>query len=315
MPTCPVCHGQYALIELQCSGYTPTGKEKPTDLYGKRCCCPRCQEDIYGWREKDKKESPLKKLGKLSPLVLPLVALVLGVTGNQPHWVGGLLAIVLSLVAFVILKNKAPAFRIANWAKPFQSGFGISLELIELGAFFVGLGMGMVTLIMMKYWILPPQEPGFMEKLIASIVYSLFFVLITLALTGMMVNAEVRALDGIMPQPVFTNTARLLNIVLKSARQQLGLDAEPTIENIERTADAGIQVVISLRRTESTTEKTGTASVSINRPAGTLTATRTKEARISESDEKGTVARWAITADMWGRIRAIDVRDWWTFVK
>jgi hypothetical protein len=321
VPTCPVCQGQYALSELRCSdgAVPPTGKNE--ELFGRPCHCPRCQQDIYSWRKKDEAGEGLDRvkaiLGTTYPLVMTLAALVLWMAGSHPHWVGSLLAVVLSLVPFLVLKNKAPDFRTQKWARPFLAHPGPSLELIELGSFVVGLGVGLVTLILMKYWILPPAEPDFLQKLAAALAYALFFVLITIALTGMMVNAQIRKLDKVMPQPVFTNADRLLRIALESARQQLGLDdADPlTVEGTRRTDVAGIEVVFSLKRRSKTAEKTLEKTVSRRREGRESETVRTEEETVTEKDERGGVARWAVTADMWGRVRSIEVRDWWSFVE
>lgn len=321
MPTCPVCQGQYALSELHCSDGPVPPTSKHDDLFGRPCHCPRCQQDIYSWQKKEEAgEGPDRVkviLGRTYPLVTTLAALVLWIAGLAPHWVGSLLAVVLSLVPFLLLRNKAPDFRIKKWAKPFQTHPGPSLELIELGSFVVGLAVGLVTLILMKYWILPPAEPEFLEKLATSLAYALFFILITVALTGMMVNAQIRKLDKVMPQPVFTNADRLLRIVIRSAREQLDLyDHDPlTIESTERTDEGGIKAVISRRRKQTSIERTGSAAVSFKRPSDEITAVRKAEAKITEKDEVGSIARWAVTADMWGRIRSIEVRDWWSFVE
>jgi hypothetical protein len=237
--------------------------------------------------------------------------------GQHPHWVGSLLAIILSFVPFYIIRNNTRAYRIAKWARPFKAKPGLSLETVELGSFIVGLAMGLVTLILMRYWILPPAEPAFVEKLLTSLTYSLFFVLITIAFTGMMVNAQIRELDRTMPQPIFTNTARLLHIVLQSATQQLNLQGAPTVESVERTDDVGVRVVLSLRRkvteAEKTHETSETTEENIKEPQ--VSTKLKKEEKNTEKDEKESVARWAIKADMWGRIRSIDVQDWWTFVQ
>lgn len=321
MPTCPICHGQYVESEL----LSPAGRriadvDALRPLSGQSLLCPRCKMDIYSWRQKKEQEKGAKKvisvLKRSYPFIIPLLALVLWIAGAHPHWVGSLLAVVLCAVGFLVLGNKASDFRIAKWARPFMAKPGLALETIELGAFFIGLALGLVTLILMRYWIMPPADPSFLAKLVTSLTYSLFFVFITIAFTGMMVNAQVRELDRIMPQPIFTNTARLLKIVMESARGQLNLEGGHTVESVERTGDAGLQVVVSLKRKVSTSEKTRETTVPRKRQdGGTETSKKTEdEEKITEKDEQGSIARWAVKADKWGRIRSIDVRDWWTFV-
>jgi len=322
MPTCPVCHGQYAESEL-----LGRSKRRVADvdalrpLSGRTLLCPRCQSDIYSWRKKEEQERDADKiksmLSRFYPLIIPLLALVLWFAGRHPHLVGSLLAIILSVVPFLIMKNNAPAYRIAKWARPLKAKPGLSLETVELGTFIIGLAMALVTLVLMEFWDLPSSRPAFVEKLVTSLVYSLSFVLITIALTGMMINAQIRELDKTRPQPIFTDTARLLEIALKSATEQLDLQDTPTVESVERTDDAGIRVVVSLRRKVTEAEKKYeiTETTEKNSKEPEVSSKRKKEEKIAEKDEKGSVARWAIKADMWGRIRSIDVRDWWTFVQ
>ncbi len=322
MPTCPVCHGHYALTELTCPRRSATEADTVKTLAGRVCLCPRCQTDIYSWRSESEDQAGEGAISgqigavlrRVYPLLMAFLALLLGIAGQHPHWVGSLLAVVLSAVAFLVLRNKASEFRIASWARPFKAEPGLSLVALELGSFVVGLAVGLVALVLIKYWILPPALPTFMEKLITSLAYSLFFVLITVALTALMVNNQIRKLDRFMPQPVFTNTRRMLDIVIRSAKEQMGLDAELNIEGVRRTGDAGIQVVVSLARRAMTTEKTSETMVLRQRQGGASQTSRVEEEKVTQKDGKGNVARWVIRADMWARIRSIDVRDWWTFV-
>lgn len=314
MPTCPVCNGQYAesdLLGLDKEKIADVDAQRP--LLGKVLLCPRCETDVCSWQLAKEKIGPIVK--RPYPLVLPLLSFVQGaLTGWQPHVIGIVLAIILSSVVFLMLQNQAGAFRIARWAGSFKARPGPSLEMVELGTFVIGLAAALAAIILMKYWILPPAEPDFIEKLLTSLIYSLAFILITVAFTLMLVSSQVHKLDQIVPQPVFTNTDRLLRIVMRSAREQLNLQGEPAIENVERTGDAGLRVVVSLKRKVTTTERKGEAKLTIKKPADEL-ETVIEEAKITEQDEKGSIARWEIKADMWGRIRSIDVSDWWAFVK
>ncbi len=315
MPTCPVCHGQYAEADLLGSGRKKNNTpEAPDTLPGKVRLCPRCETDIYSWRPHIAAIRPLTE--RPYPLIVPLLSIVQGaLTGWQPHLIGVILAVIISAIVFFSLANHAKTFRISKWARPFNDNPGPSIETVELGSFLVGLGLGLVAIVLMVYWTLPPAESNFLEQLFTSLIYSFAFTCLTLAFTLMLVNGQIRELDHIMPQPVFTNSDRLLKIVLKSAREQLNLQDAPTIENIERTQDAGLRAILSLKRKVTTTERKGEAKVSIKRQADELEASRTEEAKITEQDEKVSIARWEIKADMWGRIRSIDLSDWWSFVE
>jgi len=287
MPTCPVCHGQYAEAEL----LGPDGKkiaaiETPDTLRGKVRLCPRCETDIYSWKPQKPQQVDIRPLAERPyPLIVPLLSIVQGaLTGWQPHPIGVILAVILSAIVFFSLANHAKTFRISKWARPFNDNPGLSIEMVELGSFLIGLGLVLVAIALMVYWTWPPAEPSFAEKLLTSLVYSLASTCLTLAFTLMLVNGQVRDLDRIMPQPVFTNTDRLLGIVLESVRKQLNLKETPQVENIQRTKDAGIQIIVGLKQP------------------------------LEKSDKEG-VVHWKIKADKWGRIRSIDVSDWWSFVE
>jgi hypothetical protein len=127
-----------------------TAADTTQTLSGKVCYCPRCQTDIYSWRQKEEQEIA-SVLKRSYPFIIPLLALVLWIAGAHPHWVGSLLAVVLCLVGFLVLGNKARDFRIAKWARPFMAKPGLALEAIELGAFFIGLAIGLVTLILVPF--------------------------------------------------------------------------------------------------------------------------------------------------------------------
>jgi len=316
MPTCPVCRGQYTLPELDCPSYELAPGDTEESLWGQICCCPRCRTDIYGWRQKEKGIEKIQRVLKgLCIFLIPVLAIVLAMFDLHPHWLGSVAAIIFSAAVFWGLKDKTRAFRIDKWARQFKARPGLSLEAIQGVGFAVALAMGLVTIVLMVYWILPPSDPEFWKELVTSLPYGLSFIFLAVALAGVIVEGEIRRLDKVMPQPIFTHTARLLDIVMRSARAQLDLEGDSTTEDVRRTEDAGIQVVLSVKRKVTTTERKGEAIVSLKSAAEKRETSRQEEVKITEKDEVGSTGRWEVKADMWGRIRSIAVRDWWTFVE
>ncbi len=280
MPTCQTCRGEYTEHTWLC----PECKAPfvPDTRGGGQVCsqcqqnsfdrrlCPRCQSDVRA-REKIRAEgNPIAR--NPVPYLPTLVALIGTVFQWPPHLLGSILAIALSLIAFFILSDKSPAFWLSGWEGEFKSKSGVSIVAIELGAFLAGLAMALLTIVLIKYWIQPPAAPGFFEKLIVSLTYSLSFVLFTVALTALLVNRQVMKFNRQVPQPVFVDSRRLLELVLDEVAKQLGLKNVPKVSRFERIGDVGIRVFARQR-------------------GG---------------------AEWEILADKWGRIRSLNpvVEEW-----
>ena len=260
MPTCPTCHGEY-------SEHTWLRPEKDaTD----RRLCPRCQSDVLGWERIRAQGNPVMR--SPLPYVPALVAVIGTVLQWPPHLLGSVLAIALSLVAFFVLSNKAPDFWLSAWANEFKAKPSVSLVMIELGAFLAGLAMALLTIVLIKYWIQPPATPAFPEKLTVSLTYSLSFVLFTVAFVALLLNRQVARLNRHVPQPIFVDSQRLLNLVLDEAQKELGTNRKLKMTRFERSGDVGIHLFAS----------------------------------------QGDGARWEIAADRWGRIRSLKpvVEEW-----
>lgn len=280
MPTCHTCRGEYTKHTWLCpeckAPFVPDARGE-----GQRChqcqhlsfdrrLCPRCGSDVRAWERVGAEGNPIAR--NPLPYLPALVALIGTVFQWPPHLLGSILAIALSLIAFFILSAKSPDFRLSGWEREFKSKPGASIVAIELGAFLVGLAMALLTIVLLKYWIQPPAEPGFLEKLIVSLTYSLSFVLFTIAVTALLIKRQVAKLNRQAPQPVFVDSQRLLKLVLEEAAKQLDLNTAPKMTRFERTGDAGIQVFARQR-------------------GG---------------------AEWEIRANKWGRVRSINpvVEEW-----
>lgn len=280
MPTCPTCRGEYTKHTWLC----PECKAPfvPDPRGGGQVCgqchknsfdrrlCPRCQSDVRVWEKVGAEGNPIVR--NPLPYLPTLVALIGMALQWPPHLLGSILAIALSLIVFFILSNKSSEFWLSGWESGFKSKPGVSIVTIELGAFLVGLVMALLTIVLVKYWIQPPAAPGFPEKFIVSLTYSLSFVLFTVAVSALLINKQVAKLNQRVPQPIFADSQRLLKLVLDEAAKQLGLNIELNVTRFERTADVGIEMFASQRN--------------------------------------GT--EWEIRADKWGQVRSLKpvVKEW-----
>lgn len=253
MPTCPTCRGEYTKRTWLCP---ECGKPfPPDDRSGGRVCplckkntldhrlCPRCKSDVREWEKVGAEGNPI--VASPLPYLPALVAFVGAVWQWPPHLLGSILAIALSLIVFFILSNKAPAFWLSAWEGEFKSKPGISIVIIELAAFLAGLALGLLTIVLLRYWIQPLAEPGFPQKLIVSLTYSLSFVLFTVAITALLLNKRVAKLNPRVPQPIFVDSRRLLRLVLDEAANQLGPKTKLKMTRFERTDDVGIHAFAS----------------------------------------------------------------------
>ena len=280
MPTCNTCRGEYSQHNWLCPeckalfvpddrGAGQVCEQCQKNTFDRRLC-PRCHSDVRVWEKVNVIAPPLAR----SPLpYAPMLIAVVGMVFQwPPHVLGSILAIGLSVIAFLILANKAPAFWLSAWEGEFRSHRSISIVTIELATFLAGLAMGLLTIVLRRYWIQPPAVPGFPEKLIVALTYSVSFVLFTVALCAALINRQVSTLARQMPQPIFTDSQRLLKLVLDEAAQQLGLNVELKMTRFERTGDVGIR---AFARQRSGTE-------------------------------------WQVQADKWGRIRSLTpvTKEW-----
>lgn len=280
MPTCHTCRGEYSQHTWLCpecnAPFAPDARgggqicsQCHNNSFDRRLC-PRCQTDVRAWEKVGAEGNPIVR----HPLpYLPLLVAFIGtILQWPPHLLGSILAIALSLIVLLLLSNKAADFWLSAWESEFKAKPGISIVTIELGTFLAGLAMALLTIVLVRYWIQSPAVPQFPEKLIVSLTYSLSFVLFTAALTALLVNKRTGKINSQVPQPIFVDSQRLLQLVLDEAARQLGLNAKLKMTRFERTGDVGIHLFA----------------------------------------DQGKDKRWAIRADKWGRIRSLQpvIEEW-----
>lgn len=225
----------------------------------------------------------------LSSFLLPVIAaLALNFTPVASERIAFPLALLLIFVNVALLYTlKDTLWRYELWARVSRTR-APQLALLSVGAFVLAVVFGLIIIFMMEshgvFAETQPAEAASTEgatRVISTLLLAMTFVNVTLSALAMAGHDYARWLNREMPQPLYAQERRLLNVIVDSLpaklKQTMGQDKriETTIVDLERTRDAGMMIKIS------TESKVGAGS--------SQTLLRQLQ-------------NWRIEADRWGRI-------------
>jgi hypothetical protein len=220
----------------------------------------------------------------LISVVLPVVATaVIDFTPVASKRIGMPLAILLILVNSALLYAlKDSLWQYDNLARVGR-GFRPSLTLLTVIAFVLALIFGLALVFMLEARKATP-EAGSTEglvRVITTILLAMTFVNVTLSAIFMAGHDYGSWLNREMPQPIYAQERRLLRVIEDSVRAKIqqvtGKDGpvEITIADLERTADAGVILMIN---------------------------TETEVKPDPEGEALRQLQTWRVEADRWGQI-------------
>jgi hypothetical protein len=190
----------------------------------------------------------------LISFVLPVVATaVIDFTPVASERIGIPLSILLIFVNFALLYALKDSLWQYDHLARVGRGFRPSLTLLTVIAFVLALAFGLALVFMLEARKATP-EAGSTEglvRVITTILLSMTFVNVTLSAIFMAGHDYGNWLDLEMPQPIYAQERRLLRVIEDSLgakiQQVTGKDGpvEITIADLERTADAGVILMIN----------------------------------------------------------------------
>ncbi|GIK41366.1 MAG: hypothetical protein BroJett011_51990 [Chloroflexota bacterium] len=160
------------------------------------------------------------------------------------------------------------------------------MALLGITAFVLALIFGLAIVFMLEARTATP-DAGPIEgvaRVITTILLAMTFVNVALSAMFMSAHDYSNWLNREMPQPIFAQESRLLGVIEDSLREKIqratskNKVVETTITDIERTADAGVILLIS---------------------------TETDADQVSEKEAFKQLQSWRIMANRWGRIQKL----------
>jgi hypothetical protein len=220
----------------------------------------------------------------LISFILPVLATsVIDFTPIASKRIGIPLAILLMFVNFALLYALKDSLWQYDHLARVGRGFRPSLALLTVIAFVLALVFGLALVFMLEARKATP-EAGSTEglvRVITTILLAMTFVNVTLSAIFMAGHDYGNWLNREMPQPIYAQERRLLRVIEDSVRAKIqqvtGKDGpvEITIADLERTADAGVILLVN---------------------------TETQVKPESAQEPLRQLQNWRVEADRWGQI-------------
>jgi len=219
------------------------------------------------------------------------------------HPVGNAVAILLAGMVFYTLYDRRYFLREMTWASEIYHVRIPSLFLIGTVSFLAGLVLMVIAVVLSR-----EESPQFSQKLLFALIYGLAYPCFTACFTLLALEPYLLELDESVPQPVFAQPDRLLEIVFQAAVQ----DARGKMEPSGTPLDPGNFEVVAASRNL------------IN--GGINMLLRECKPVVQPRENAYPVGRWieriwAVEADKWGRIRSLMPRPnqqhefWFPYLK
>jgi len=282
MPTCRTCYGEYQK---------------------KQSSCPRCESDVDVWKtaELSLPEYILYTIIGLGPsLVMALI--IWRAASLQPnslhHFIAGLLAVGLPILAFFSIFGQRHKIRELTWAQQvYKPRFRLHPALIGILALLATIVLWLVSYVLFKVWG-DPKVIKYYHKLIFALVYSLGHLCFTASATLLVLQRYLKTLDESVPPPLFVNTDRMVQVAVKTAFKILGTNVKSEgLQDLraDQKVTRRLEVMQTSRRDDD-----GGVRISVREYRGT---------RLEGDDFFGHPQwienTWIIEADRWARIQSL----------
>jgi hypothetical protein len=294
MPLCVSCRGEYWVPSTASSADSGLAQ-----MYGRPelppYICARCGQSNKRWHEWTTENGstrfsrfffhslPWGWLALISFALPVLAASVVDFTPVASERIGIPLAILLIFVNFALLYALKDSLWQYDHLVRIGRSFRPSLPLLTVITFVLALVFGLALVFMLEARKATP-EAGPTEglvRVITTILLALTFVDVTLSALFMAGHDYGNWLNREMPQPIYAQERRLLRVIEDSVRAKIqqvtGKDGpvEITIADLERTADAGVILLVN---------------------------TETQVKPESAQEPLRQLQNWRVEADRWGQI-------------
>jgi hypothetical protein len=291
--------GQETESRTPASNVSPLAASDLAQLYSRRevppFVCARCGQSNEAWHAWAGQSGlvrfsrffvhslPWGWLALISFLLPILAASVVDFTPVASERIGIPLAILLIFVNFALLYALKDSLWQYDHLARVGRGFRPSLALLTVITFVLALVFGLSLVFMLEARKATP-EAGSTEglvRVITTILLAMTFVDVTLSALFMAGHDYGNWLNREMPQPIYAQERRLLGVIEDSVRAKIqqvtGKDGpvEITIADMERTADAGVILIVN---------------------------TETQVKPESAQEPLRQLQNWRVEADRWGQI-------------
>jgi hypothetical protein len=236
MPTCISCKGEYYTTYMQCS---------------------RCGTNNESW-EKERTRSWASRalqffggiwgLLALNSLLLPAVGIVFPdfVQPVASVRIGVPLAIILCFVIFLFTYALRFSAREYDLLRHVRKGWQPTLALMALLAFNMALVMALAFAFVLEAH-LDASSSTYTQgltRVLMTICFSLTFVNVTLSAMLMSIRSFAKRLNELVPQPIFLRDDLLFDVLIRSARKQIGGKTTLSLVEVGRTDEGGIKALV-----------------------------------------------------------------------
>jgi hypothetical protein len=261
--------GQEAGSRTPASDVSPLAASDLAQLYSRpevpAFVCARCGQSNKGWHAWASQSGlvrfsrfffhslPWGWLALISFILPVLAAAVVDFTPVASERIGIPLSILLIFVNFALLYALKDSLWQYDHLARVGRGFKPSLTLLTVITFVLALVFGLALVFMLEARKATPQAGPTegLVRVITTILLALTFVDVTLSALFMAGHDYGNWLNLEMPQPIYAQERRLLRVIEDSVRAKIqrvtGKDGpvEITIADLERTADAGVILMIN----------------------------------------------------------------------
>ena len=253
MPICRTCRGEYdAIVSLHSRSGVSPGNTAVASSIARLRLCPRCGSNVGVW---DQLHTTLANFiileGGILALLPAAAAMVVWLfwipreqSGNYFPVLTFVCLGMCALVFFLIYDSRLSWWE-HLWAKQIYHTPHVSLtSLIAITA--------VAGLLLSPLWVLyytNVGKPGdFVGKVLFAFIYVSAFVCLTAAVTLAIVNVYVANLEKNAPPPIFVDTGRLLQVVVKAAISVINLSGLGTNAATKSTNTEAVYEVLQITR-------------------------------------------------------------------
>ncbi|MFP4394379.1 MAG: hypothetical protein ACLFTI_03865 [Anaerolineales bacterium] len=300
MSICKTCQGEYTIETClcpKCEAPLRRGEDfcqNCRSVVGKKRLCPRCKSDVIVWEQENFSLVEFMKrwgaLGLLPSLGAGLVLLLWASRATTIHYLMTIFGIALSQLIIILLYVQRLLWREHKWAAQIYAAKFPSLPYL-IGMMFLGGGLlSAVVIIMQQRW----EDPTIGYQLAFAGSYIVMLALFTAGFTFLAIQDYLNQLEERVPQPIFANIEKLLQVVLDAAIRTLNLlddtESQAADTHPEHVTDRAYEVIEASR---------------IPEKGGIDILLREYKPSAEPGPREWVRETWRIQADRWGRIQVL----------
>lgn len=300
MPICRTCRGEYKAIVPPRSSSGASVDNGAASPASQRRLCPRCGGDVSVW---DQLDTSLAGFiiweGGILALLPATAALAVWLFWIPPEQSGNYFPVLtfvclgLCALLFFLIYDARLSWWEHIWAEQVYRTPRISLTSLIV---ITTLGGLLFSPLWVLYYTSVGRPDDFVSKVLFAFIYVSSFVCLTAAVTLVVVSVYVARLEKNAPPPIFVNTDRLLQVVVKAGISVINL---PGLAENTATKCANTETAYEVLQTLRFPENGGIFVL--------LRECKCVEYPSIDGKKQGKLMEmlWRIQADRWGRIQVL----------